>query len=180
MRLPEEEWNAQFVRGKEIEKGLPIMSSLGKALTMSKGTLKKEQWNSSVLGELSVPPATADPTKVASKIAPKVRTPVPSGSINPAVPRPTKGEAVRPKRVKTARTYGESTYEGYAEGYIDDDLQDAGYSTGDGDEKRARKRAKKVGRLLCDAIFMANTEKTPTNQFQAPMHTSYGPGMVGA
>jgi len=166
MRLPEEEWNAQFVRGREIEKGLPpaIMSSLGKALTMSKGTLKKEQWNSSVLGELSVIPSTADPTKAASKVAPKVRTPMPSGSMNPAVPRPTKGEAVRPKRKTTRTAYDDTSFEGYGEGFVDDDLQDAGYSTGDGDEKRARKRAK----------------KTPTNQFQAPMHQSYGPGMVGA
>ncbi|KAM3082208.1 hypothetical protein ACMFMG_004657 [Clarireedia jacksonii] len=157
-------WEANHVRGQEIDKGLSetVRSSLGRAMTMARGPIPKERWNSSVLGELGA--ANVDPSKQA---AAKAKAPMMQGSTS--IPKANKvataagaADIARPKRSIKKRTYGDASYEGYGEGYIDDD---AGYSTGDGDDRAGgRKRPK----------------KTPTHNFQGPMRQSYGPGMVGA
>ncbi|PQE08906.1 Rox3 mediator complex subunit protein [Rutstroemia sp. NJR-2017a WRK4] len=177
-------WEANHVRGQEIDKGLSdtVRSSLGRAMTMARGTIPKERWNSSVLGELGA--ANVDPSKQA---ATKAKAPIMQGATS--IPKANKAAAAagagagaadiaRPKRSVKKRTYGDASYEGYGEGYIDDD---AGYSTGDGDDRAGgRKRPKKVGSLLYLLNIRANKQKTPTHSFQGPMRQSYGPGMVGA
>jgi hypothetical protein len=160
---PEVEWNMQYVQGKEIERGLPeaARACLGKAMTMARGPIPKNSWDSSVLGELAAPPASVAPAK---SIQIGVKAPA---SHNAAVSRPTKTDIPRPKRNVKKRGYGESSFEGYGEGYGDDDLIDGGYSTGDGEDR---------------AMGPKRRKKTPTTHgFQDTVrHSSYGPGMVGA
>jgi len=155
---PDEEWDVQYRRGREVEKGLAsVLPNVNKALTMARGAIPKGSWNSSVLGELLVPPA--EPAKHPQSAS---RTP---HQPNPVTSRTAKMEIQRPKRTGKKRTYNEIDFEGYGEGYVDDDSHEAGYSTGEG-EGLSRKRPK----------------KTAQNQgFQGGQRVnSYGPGMVGA
>jgi len=164
MFAPKEEWDAQNTRGKEIGRGLPenALASMGKAFTMARGVIPKNSWNNSVLGELVAAPTPAEAAKVVQN---GNKTPIPQSA---GLARTAKADLPRPKRNVKKRTYGDSSFEGYGEGYADDDAQETGYSTGDGDDRGgSRKRPKKT---------------TPSHSFQgAPMRqNSYGPGMVGA
>jgi hypothetical protein len=180
MLAPKEEWDAQYTKGKEVGKGLPenVMASMGKAFTMSSGIIPKTSWNTAVLGELIAAPTQIESAKAMQN---GNKTPNPQ---NPSVVRTAKSDLPRPKRNVKKRTYGDSSFEGYGEGYVDDDAQETGYSTGDGDDRSgSRKRPKKVGSMLYLQNCMANNEKTaPSHNFQNPpmRQNSYGPGMVGA
>lgn len=163
MTQPDEVWDSQFGHAsKEIETGLPqgIAAQLGKAVTMARGIIPKDAWNNSVLGELVATPTPVEPPKILPN---GVKKPPPLAA---AVPRPTKVEGPRPKRNIKKRTYGDASFEGYGEGFVDDDAQEGGYSTGEGDERMGRKRPKKT---------------VQSNSFQGPVarQNSYGPGMVG-
>ncbi|KAI9641553.1 hypothetical protein NHQ30_010365 [Ciborinia camelliae] len=170
-------WEQSQVQGREIDKGITddLRSILSKAVTMARGPIPKERWNPSVIGEMGNQIAN-DPLKV---VPAKAKTPMPQGTTS--IPKQNRGPAdiPRPKRAVKKRSYGDASYEGYGEGYIDDD---AGYSTGDGDDRAGgRKRPKKVGSVIYPSNVQANKGKTPTSHnFQGPMRQSYGPGMVGA
>lgn len=137
MMAPQQEWDAEHTRGKEIGKGLePVLPSLSKAVTMAKGTIPKARWNSMVLGELATPVPKAPVIQNTAKLP----------LVNPSIPRP-KSEVPRPKRNIKRRGYGDASFEGYGEGYVDSDTHDAGYSTNDADDRGMnlnRKRHKKV------------------------------------
>lgn len=149
MVIDEEEFNELHPWGKDIDKGLDaLLPNIDKALTMAKGVIPKTIFDSSVLGEIGAPSS--------AKQVPKqngARTPIPQAS-HGGTPRP-KSELPRPKRNVKKRTYGDSSYEGYGEGYVDDDAPDGGYSTNDD----SRKRPKKVCNLLCMQDLMANNRE---------------------
>ncbi|RDW73514.1 hypothetical protein BP6252_07421 [Coleophoma cylindrospora] len=158
MMVPQEEWDMQF-RGKEIEKGIPeaARASLGKAMTMAKGNISRDDWDHKVLGELVVKEKTgAEKARVGVKTAHAVTQ-------NPAVSKAVKGEIPRPKRNIKKRTYGDTSFEGYGEGYVDDEqeLDDGGYSTGDGGA--GQKRRKKVG-IVPEVVIprLTHIRTTPT------------------
>jgi hypothetical protein len=180
MHASEEEWDAQYTRGKEVGKGLPenVKASMGKAFTMARGIIPKSSWNAAVLGELIYAPSQTESAKTTQN---GIKTPVPQ---NLSVVRTAKSDLPRPKRNIKKRTYDDTSFEGYAEGFMDDDAQETGYSTAEGDDRGgSRKRPKKVCSMLYLQDCMANNEKTaPSHGFQnAPMRqNSYGPGMVGA
>jgi len=139
MMNPEDEWDALNIRGKDLSKGLSeiVVSSLGKALSMAKGPIPKGLFNQDKL----FPPDT-NPAPTGKVLANGNSTP---NLVNPSVVRAAKSELPRPKRNIKKRTYGDTSYEGYGEGYVDDDTQETGYSTGDGDDRSgSRKRPKKV------------------------------------
>lgn len=141
MCQPDEVWNAQYAQAsKEIETGIPqpVLANLGKAVTMARGVIPKDMWNSSVLGELVPPSAPAQPAKGVQNGVKTQQPPQAAGV------RTVKPEVPRPKRNIKKRTYGDASFEGYGEGFVDDDAQETGYSTGDGDERTGRKRPKKV------------------------------------
>lgn len=146
MREPEHEWTVTQRLGKEIEKGLPqnVRAALPAAMTMARGAIPKQMWDSSVLGELDIPekkPAAQVPSKPTSVGMQKSASQQPGGH-----PRGSKADLARPKRAVKKRGYDESSFEGYGEGYVDDDMVDAGYSTGEGDDRGGSgKRRKKVG-----------------------------------
>ena len=145
LQVPELEWNVHQVKGREIGDGLSdtTLSSLGRAMTMSKGTISKSVWDASVLGELA--PASGDPSKAPS--ATKPTTPNTPSALNPAVPPRAKLQGLpgqdpaRPKRNIKKRGYGDSSFEGYGEGFPDDDGGvDTGYSTGEGEGGQKRRK----------------------------------------
>lgn len=145
MREPEHEWMVTQCLGKEIEKGLPqnVRAALPAAMTMAKGVIPKQMWDSSVLGELDIPEK-----KLAAQVPLKPTSVGMQKSVSQqsgAIPRSSKADLARPKRAVKKRGYDESSFEGYGEGYVDDDMVDAGYSTGEGDDRGSGKRRKKVG-----------------------------------
>ena len=183
MMQPEEQWESEMVRGHEMDKGLPdaVNASMGKALIMARGKVPKAAWNPAILGEVAAP---SQPASEPAKGMPSgSKTPVPQAG---AVARAGKADIPRPKRNVKKRSYGDASYEGYGEGYVDDDNHDVGYSTGDGDDRGGRKRPKKVGSLLHIHVrgpWLTRITKTAPHAFQAPSgpmrQNSYGPGMVG-
>lgn len=151
LQVPDLEWSVHQVKGREIGDGLSesTLSSLGRAMTMSKGPIARSVWDTSVLGELA--PSNGDVSRPA---APSKGTgPNTPAATTPAAMDRTKANLApgsnphRPQRNIKKRTYGDSSYEGYGEGFPDDDGgADTGYSTGEGEG--AQKRRKKVGFLM--------------------------------
>jgi hypothetical protein len=186
LRQPEEEWAIQNRQGKEVESGLAaaVRSSLATAMTMSKGTIPKSSWDSSVLGELDLPETKVPTAPVATKpVATGVLQKTTSATNVLPQLRNAKMEIARPKRNVKKRGYEESSFEGYGEGYVDDDMADAGYSTGEGDDRgMSQKRRKKVGSDELQSSVLTNILQSATSHgYPGPLrHNSYGPGMVGA
>lgn len=144
MMVPDLEWNVHEVKGREISDGLSQISlaGLGRALTMSKGPIAKNVWDTSVLGEIA--PSNGD-TKPQSGRATAPGTPLTApGAMNRLKPQGAAGQNPhRPQRSMKKRTYGDSSFEGYGEGFPDDDANvEGGYSTGEGEG--GQKRRKKV------------------------------------
>lgn len=142
-KCPEEDWYNTFVKGKDIRDGFSAetVARLPRAMTMSKGLIPKSLWDTSVLGEIGPGRVEKQPSS-ARPTAPN--TPLPQAAGFPrAKPQPGAAqEAARPKRGIKKRSYGDSSFEGYGEGYADDGPE-AGYSTGEGDFASGQKRRKK-------------------------------------
>lgn len=151
---PDDEWHNQKVVGKEVTNGLPaaIMAKLERAMKMEPGIVPDNDFWEDALGHEKAKPssAVADPNKkaappvAASTIKAKVQTNGTSG--NPGT-QATSG-AVRPKRSGMKRSYDEHSFEGYGEGYVDDDVDpygSDGYSSSKGSRKSlSKKKRKKV------------------------------------
>jgi len=146
VQMPEEEWNLRNFEGKEVQKGFSsgTLAKLEKAMQMQPGPLPDISKWEEVLG--------------IDKPKPKVKSSIPTAQTNGLVNgnRPhtintqiTSSEVVRPKRTAKKRRYDDSSFEGYAEGFMDDEAEivDAGgYSSGDGASRgNASKRRKMVG-----------------------------------
>ena len=141
-----EDWNCHFVKGKDIVHGLTpeVKARLPRACTMNTGLIPKSLWDSSVLGDLSTAKGEKQPPS-ARPTAPN--TPVPFSATAPRAKVATAvsaADANGPRgRVKQS-CYGDSSFEGYGEGYPDDDGGvETGYSTGEGDMGSGLKRRKK-------------------------------------
>ncbi|UKZ93904.1 uncharacterized protein TrAFT101_008806 [Trichoderma asperellum] len=170
LQVPDHEWNVHQVKGRSLMDGLSDVtkSTLGRALTMAKGPVPKSFWDSSVLGDIG--PSNGDSSKAPSAKPTAPNTPLISMSGASAMSRsksqllPGQNPA-RPQRSIKKRSYGDSSYEGYGEGFPDDDTGlETGYSTGEG-EGGQKRRKKSSG----------NTPPYPS----AMRQSSYGPGMVG-
>ncbi|KAK6951995.1 hypothetical protein Daesc_006521 [Daldinia eschscholtzii] len=141
--LDEDTWVSREVSGKEIEKGLSQthLAHLPRAATMAKGSIPKAAWDSSVLGDLApgVLPKKGGHDPATRQTAPS--TPAASApGITPKLNKPLTPQIDRARRIGKKRSYQDSSFEGYGEGYGDDDT--GGYSTGDGDERAKLKRRK--------------------------------------
>jgi len=138
INLPETEWHAFSVQGKEIEKGFSetiLQSALGRATLMAKGPIPKAVWDSAVLGDLA-------PSNVQKKPAPKAPT-TPATSALPTVKSGSMDAAQieRLRRNGKKRSYQDSSFEGYSESFQN---EEGGYSTGGDDRSNILKRRKKV------------------------------------
>jgi len=147
-KCPINEWNALFVASKDINHGFPpeLQAKMLKAATMSKGLVPKGLWDSSVLGEIGPggkgdkQPTSARPT------APNTPLPYAASLQRPKPMSSAAQEAARPKRSVKKRSYGDSSFEGYGEGFPDDDGgAETGYSTGEGDMVPGKRRKKVLG-----------------------------------
>ncbi|KAI9684734.1 MAG: hypothetical protein M1829_000109 [Trizodia sp. TS-e1964] len=136
MRWPEEEWQNQKVRGKELSKGLSdtLLGKLGKAMKMAPGTIPGFDLEM-IAGTATAEPAP-DPAAAAAAAAPQIflsKTPAAFPQTNGSIPSPIPPplpppsyEAGRPKRNSKKRSYHERSFEGYAEGFLDDDPEPSG------------------------------------------------------
>ena len=153
VRWPEEEWHNQKVVGKDVEKGLSeaTKGKVHKAMQMQQGQVPNNGHWEELLGyEKPKMVSLAAETKPKPSI-----TTARTGQVNGAganVSSIAGSEAIRPKRMGRKRRYDDLSFEGYGEGYVDDeiDLGEAdGYSSGDGDRKASiAKKRKKVLLLL--------------------------------
>ncbi|KAI1811052.1 Rox3 mediator complex subunit-domain-containing protein [Poronia punctata] len=142
LAIAEEDWQNRVVSGKGIERGLPpaVQSNLTKATHMARGQISKSVWDASVLGELA-PSAgkKANMEQVQRATAPST----PAMSAAGAAQKPNKplvSQADRARRLGKKRSYQDSSFEGYGEGFEDDA---GGYSTGDGEERLSKLKRRK-------------------------------------
>lgn len=187
LQVPELEWNVHQVKGREITDGLSgtTVTSLARAMTMAKGPIPKAVWDTSVLGDVA--PSNGNSSKPMSAKPSAPGTPLgstPNALGRPKPQFPAGQDPNRPRRNIKKRSYGDSSFEGYGEGFPDDDGGiDTGYSTGEGEG--GQKRRKKVGyestagtESSSSNVSHKNTGNSPPNALMRQQ--SYGPGMVGA
>lgn len=165
VRWPEEEWNNQKVFGKLVMSGLPPATTmkLEKVMQMQPGPIPNgASWHSTsweeIIGIEKSKPIPAGPDPRAKSAVSAAKT---NGYVNGNRPyaintQATNSEAARPKRTAKKRRYDDLSFEGYGEGYVDDeaDIVDAGgYSSGDGGSKSgASKKRKMVGISFSDSL----------------------------
>ncbi|KAL9031727.1 MAG: hypothetical protein Q9196_000275 [Gyalolechia fulgens] len=154
---PAEEWHNQKIHGRDVREGFSqaTMQNLGDAMSMRKAPVPdtaEYSWDD-VLGiEKAKPLPIADgrlekPSRQDNGV--KV-----NGQINGVRIQSEKNpitKANRPKRTGKKRRYDDHSFEGYGEGYLDDEgdmLGDlGGYSSGDGSRRgRVSKKRRKVSR----------------------------------
>ncbi|CAG9999695.1 unnamed protein product [Clonostachys byssicola] len=154
----DEDYHSLEVNNREIGRGLSdaTLAALPRAMTMAKGSLSKDVWDTSVLGDLA--PFTGDGSKLSGGKLTTPGTPL-AGSTPANIARskqqPAAGQnPLRPQRGPKRR---HDQWEGY-EGFEDEDATDS-----EGAHKRRKKNA-------------GNASPYPNPMRQQ----SYGPGMVGA
>ncbi|KAI0197346.1 Rox3 mediator complex subunit-domain-containing protein [Xylaria flabelliformis] len=145
LMVAEEDWQNRAVSGKDIERGFSSahQSNLTRATTLARGQIPKALWDSSVLGDLAPGHASK---KTSSDHVPRATAPsTPALSATGATQKANKSLAPqldRARRLGKKRSYQDTSFEGYGEGYDDDT---GGYSTGDGDDRSNKlKRRKQV------------------------------------
>ncbi|GAP84004.2 putative mediator of RNA polymerase II transcription subunit 19 [Rosellinia necatrix] len=148
LMIGDEDWQNRAVSGKDIEKGFSSiqLANLTKATTLARGQIPKALWDTSVLGDLAPGHVSK---KAGSDQVPRATAPnTPALSATGAIQKPSKALAPqldRARRLGKKRSYQDSTFDGYGEGYDDDA---GGYSTGDGDDRSSKlKRRKQVHSL---------------------------------
>lgn len=160
MREPELEWSVSKVAGgldlrqyhgrKVEQKTWPTdktpQTVLKRALTFNPGIIPRGLWDDSAIrldGDKDKTGAQKSGSHIASQKISSSFSPANLGANSGGYRPPKQQEIARPKRAIKKRGYDESSFEGYGEGFVDDEMGDGGYSTGDGED--GRKRRKKVG-----------------------------------
>jgi hypothetical protein len=136
---PEEEWRNQKVASKEVSKGLSntTLAKVDKAVKLEPGPVpKNDEWES-ILGHEKPKPAVS-PNEPDSKPGAQERR---LGKVNGHMNGPSAGEneIIRARRTGKRRRYDDDSFEGYGEGYVDDDRDDVDSSDGGTKKKRRRK-----------------------------------------
>ncbi|MCJ1418305.1 hypothetical protein MMC32_004652 [Xylographa parallela] len=173
MAWPEDEWQNQVVAGKALENGLSgvTLAKLEKAMKFEPGLVpKNDEWEN-ILGleKLKAPlPIVETKGKAVPQAASKLQKV--NGHVNGMRVGIPAGEIERPKRTGRKRRYDERSFEGYGEGFVDDDadvIDAGGYSSGEGSRKSSVSKKKR------------KKEYTALNTSAAPERGgSYGPGMI--
>lgn len=200
VQWPDEEWHNQKVVGKEVEKGLgdALLAKLDRAMKMEPGPVPNNEIWEDLLGHEKAKQILAPADVPAKKSIPN-----PTNTVRPNIQSNTTntiaraaGEVARPKRSGKKRRYDEDSFEGYGEGYVDDDGDPggAGYSSGDGEGSRrggsSKKKRKMVGfsvpahsPLGALALSLTASSEQDYSNTRPPGFSerggSYGVGMVG-
>ena len=142
--ISEEQWQAEN-DANNIEINSVFRETLRKAMEMRPGTTRKsEDWDEALGHEkprVAAAPQAPVPKNTPSTVPPQMS----NGAVRPhtsAAP-----DVARPRRATKKRSYADDSFEGYGEGFVDDELDlDAGaYSNSeDGGVGPSRKRRKKV------------------------------------
>ncbi|RYP27200.1 hypothetical protein DL767_007793 [Monosporascus sp. MG133] len=142
--VPESEWYVHEVQGKNIELGFSdrVKSDLLKATTMAKGPISKDLWDNSVLGDLAL---SNVPKKAVQDQGIKATAPsTPAGSTAGVTTKSGKLQAPQADRMRRnikKRSYQDSSFEGYGDGFSDNG--ETGYSTGEGDDRSSKLKRRK-------------------------------------
>lgn len=151
MEWPDEGWFDQRVYNRELEKAAtgPMMAKLEQALAMQPGRLpnaEHEKWKS-VLGlDLEgLAPARTPGLEPSKNVAQHVLQRNHPTSMRASAPASPRGGVGRPERANKKRRYDDTSFEGYSDGYHEDD----GYATAGGDDRRSSKK-RRVGLVWAD------------------------------
>ena len=159
VQWPEEEWHNQKIAGKDVHKGLPngMLMKLEKAMQMQPGPVpntKENDWEDLLGHEKVKPLPTIHEQKTKNHIEAERLKVTPNGQVNgnrTLVGKDQAAEIVRPKRTGKKRRYDEHSFEGYGEGFVDDDgdlVEGSGYTSNEGSRKGSiTKKRKKVSSL---------------------------------
>ena len=135
--FPDEEWSNQRVFGKSVEAGLPsdISSRLEKAVQADPGPLpmrENEKWKNIIGAD--------EPPKIAAKKPTQSSSTVSNSQTASLASRPT-----RPERTGKKRSYLDSSFKGYGEGFLDDDPIGVSGGEDEGRSNLSKKRRRKMG-----------------------------------
>ncbi|KAI9839890.1 MAG: hypothetical protein M1819_000082 [Sarea resinae] len=156
---PDEEWQNQKVMGKEISRGFSdtLKAKLDRVTQMLPGPLPDDDsWRSKLgldetkeeemqaLADISARKQQQQASQV-NQVRAAQTNGIPSSVAAASIPT----EPARPRRSGKKRSYNESSWTGYGDGFVDDEDMAGGYSTGDGEDGRrgagSKKKRKRVG-----------------------------------
>ncbi|PGH10052.1 hypothetical protein GX51_00319 [Blastomyces parvus] len=172
---PEEEWQNQKVYGKDIKVAEPDSSFFRqqlKAMKMEPGPLPNHEiWEDALGHEKTSKVMVANDAslaKAAGTVPGAIRQPVHTNGTPSMISTPTT-EYTRPKRTGKKRSYNDSSFVGYGEGFPDDELDlDSGrYSNSEEGGRGPGKKKRKKDHI--SGVSPALTERSG----------SYGVGMFG-
>lgn len=148
MLEPEESWYASKVTGKKIEVTPDLQARLHEAMSLQPGRMKGHEYWSDLLGHEKPRPPQLQETGGKRPSAGAVQRPHMNGnSVRPM--SHAAGEGVRPRRAGKKRSYADDSFEGYGDGFVDDEAADMDPSflsnSEDGSHGLGRKKRKKVG-----------------------------------
>lgn len=140
---PEEEWHNQKVYGKKIGVSTDMASKLQSAMKLEVGPMPDhEKWEEALGHEKPIPiqPPEAVKKQGALANAPQ-RQAIGVGSTSTGA---AGSEVPRPRRTGKKRSYNDSSFVGYGEGYLDDVDGDHDYSNSEDGRRASGKKRKKV------------------------------------
>lgn len=182
MLEPEESWYASKVMGKKIEVTPGLEARLHEILVLQPGRTKDhEQWEN-LLGHER--PKGAQMPEQAGRRAVASTTTRPE--LNGKLFRPqsqTASEAARPRRSGKKRSYADNSFEGYGDGFVDDEAVDVDQNllsnSEDGSLGPGRKKRKKVGGSLLRHTFDTTDQVPQENPFSDSATLYAGPASYG-
>ncbi|KAI4203121.1 MAG: hypothetical protein LQ346_001855 [Caloplaca aetnensis] len=174
---PAEEWHNQKVHGRDVREGMSedTMKKLDLAMRMQPGPVPntaENDWEDLLGNERAKPLPTIDERpKKANRPDNVVKGNSQANGVRPATDTVPITDANRPKRTGKKRRYDDHSFEGYGEGFLDDDgevIADPGDESSENGSRRggaAKKRRKEYA-----------TTSPPT---MGDRRGSYGIGMLG-
>jgi Rox3 mediator complex subunit len=147
MLEPEESWYASKVMGKKIEVTSELQARLQKAMFLQPGRTRSHEHWEDLLGHEKPRPVPAQDSIGKKAISGAVQRSQVNGNGVRTMSH-AGGEAIRPRRAGKKRSYADNSFEGYGDGYVDDEAVDMDKSflsnSEDGSHGPGRKKRKKV------------------------------------
>lgn len=168
MMWPEEEWRNQKVIGKEIKVADPdsaLYKQQMRAVKFEPGPVPNNDYWEEVLGHEKKAAVEQPPKRLSVQAPDNLRL---NSQSNGTPPMPT-AESTRPKRSGKKRSYNDSSFVGYGEGFPDDELDLDGnpYSNSEeGGRDTGKKKRKKLVRFLASCAPPKNNRLPTVSNFK--------------
>ncbi|KAI9710901.1 MAG: hypothetical protein M1820_002336 [Bogoriella megaspora] len=174
--IPEDSWQATEVSTRDIKNGMTstLEAKLDRALQIAPGKLPPEEadkWKSIL--------SVDEPTKVKSNLNPKNKSgsaPAAPPSAKASSPPSSNPETSRPQRAGKKRRYDDASFEGYAEGNVDDgnSSQDESLASLSAKAKKRRKVSDSTEPLVTNTTSEVKKRKREdtNNDAQPPLATN--------